>query len=83
MTKSCKAALQVQFLECKGCDCQRTLPDRSKVKEYVKINIEHRLTEVFDGCKPWFTVVDSGLRAFVSATRDQIVSEKLKKCGYK
>ena len=82
VTKNCKALVQIRIIECKDCKCLKTRSDGSKVKEYIKVDVTHSLTTHSDGCKPWFTLADSGLRAFISSVRKKAVDEKLKKCGY-
>ena len=76
-TRSCKADLQIQILECDGCGCKSA---DGKKKEYVRILTRHELKTDVEGCKPWFTLADSGVRACVSDLRKKVISKKLAAC---
>jgi len=80
-TKSCKANLHIQILECKGCDCFTEHKDPKKRKrQLVSMTVQHTLLTFVEGCKPWFTLADSGVRAYISSIRKKIVDAKLKTC---
>ena len=78
VTKACKANLHIQILECKGCECLNA----KKQRQLVHIVTEHALSSGTAGCKPWFTLADSGVRAFVNTVRKQVVDNKLCQCGF-
>jgi hypothetical protein len=77
-TKSCKSRLDLQVLECAdGCKCKAS---NGKDTTSIIVTIRHDLLTDAPGCKPWFTLVDSGARAYVSSIRKDIINKKLEKC---
>ena len=86
ITKSCKADLDVQILVCKSCSGCSAPPGSSSSSggrnRHVHVNIRHMLKTQTEGCKAWFTLVDTGVRSFVANTRMQVVNNKIKKCKW-
>ena len=76
-TKTCKSNLELRVLECAGCKCKAS---NGKDFQSIVVTIKHNLLTDVPGCMPWFTLVDSGTRAFISSIRKDIVNEKLKQC---
>ena len=87
-TKSCSSTFHVQFLVCKGCDCDCTIQKNGKkMCDLVKVKTTHvldhvdgTLTGFTPGCTPWFNLVDSAIRGLIGSKRILANNEKLSTC---
>jgi len=81
-TQKCESDLQLKILE---CDCKKGVQKCKKKDgkmELVRITIAHKLlTKNTKGaCKPWFVLMDAGVRAYIAKFRQKINAAVASRC---
>ena len=77
-TRHCESDFDLEVYECSGCDCKhKTLPEMTTL---IEVHTRHTLLSDNKGCRPWFTLVDAGMRTLVGKLRAEAASQKLTMC---
>jgi len=75
-TKQCESDFQVKIFKCAGCNCKNA---RGHL-EFVRVEIAHSLQSEDEGCKPWFVLMDAGIRNLVSRARASAMMDAIEQC---
>jgi len=76
-TQACDTQLQVGIYERIGCP-----PKNSTVAfQLVNVQVNHMLKSEELGCRPWFIMVDAGIRTMIAEVREAASRAKLRRCG--
>jgi len=76
-TLSCKSEFNVKILMCNDCDCPTSNGDG---KNLVVVHTNHTMASDTPGCKPWFSLSDTGIRSLVGDIRREVNQAKRAAC---
>jgi hypothetical protein len=74
-TQTCRSKLYLHISTCDGCACQR-----NGAISLVNVGTSHGLVTDNDACKPWFSMVDAGVRTYIASIREEVSKKKVCEC---
>ena len=78
--KFCESSFVFQVEACKGCNC---LTKDKKHTLLVSVKTKHRLLTRQPWCRPWFALIDTGVRVLAGKVRKMAVDDKMASCKAK